>query len=330
MRQKSKWTVFLTMSLMTSIFLMGCNEKTKLQPLQNSISPSPNQTSEMTESTYNSIFEKYDDNITELGIVINTPDQEVINSVSQIETYKQMDTKDHLLIIPKYNGSKITISKVEYTGERFIAKDILYAKEGTPEGYGLLLYTIRPEGIPEVMVTITYKNKSIDYVIAEDGKNGHEGIEYLKLETEDINTSYLGEMITPIQDTTYLEGLNRFSSYSVDFDLDGNNEVLEVYCQGEMTEDGTYLLDDGQVWSLVIRKGKDIYPLFEKSYIQLGGLEYLVYKDYDDYEKIHVLIQYKAGAGMMTFDCVYDEETGNFRRDMIYEASNISVLKDWK
>lgn len=330
MRQQSKWTVFLTVSLIASIFLMGCNQKSKIQSSQYIVSPSPNQTSEMTESTYNSIFEKYDNNITQLGLVINTPDEEMINSLSQIETYKQMDTKEHLLIIPKYNGSKVTISKVEYTGERFIAKDTLYTKEGTPEGYGLLLYAIRPEGIPEIMVTITYKNKSIDYVIAEDGKNGHEGIEYLKLETEHMNAPYTGELITPIQDITYLQGLNRFSSYSVDFDLDGTNEKVEVYCQGEITEDGNYLLDDGQVWSLVVRKGKDIYPLFEKSYIQLGGLEYLVYKDYDDYEKIHVLIQYKAGAGIMTFDCVYDEETGNFNRNIVYEASNISILKDWK
>ena len=82
--------------------------------------------------------------------------------------------------------------------------------------------------------------------------------------------------------------------------------------------------------TLVVKKGDDIYPLFEKSYIQLGGLEYLVYIDYNDYERVHVLVQYKAGAGMMTFDCVYDEETGNFRRDTVYEASNINILKDWK
>ncbi len=330
MRQQRKWAVFLIMSLIVSTFLVGCNGENGPKPTQEIESPSPTATAETTESSYNSAFEKYNNNITELGLVINAPDQEAINSLPQVETYKQMDTKDNLMIIPKYNGSKITISKVEYTGERFIAKDTLYAKEGTPEGYGLLLYAIRPEGIPQIMITVTYKNKSIDYVIAEDGKNGHEGIEYLKLETDDMGMTHSGEMITPIQDATYLEGLNRFSSFDVDFDLDGSNETIEVYCQGEITDDGSYFLDDGQVWTLVVKKGDDIYPLFEKSYIQLGGLEYLVYIDYNDYERVHVLVQYKAGAGMMTFDCVYDEETGNFRRDTVYEASNINILKDWK
>ena len=66
MRQQSKWTVFLTMSLIASIFLMGCNQKSKIQSSQYIVSPSPNQTSEMTESTYNSIFEKYDNKLEEL------------------------------------------------------------------------------------------------------------------------------------------------------------------------------------------------------------------------------------------------------------------------
>lgn len=329
MRQQKKWAIFLIVSIIASTFFVGCNERNKVVPTSDIISPSPTAETEIIESSYNSVFEKYNTNIAELGLVINAPDQETINSLPQVETYKQLDTKDNLLIIPKYNGSKVTISKVEYTGERFIAKDTLYAKEGTPEGYGLLLYAIRPEGIPEIMITVTYKNKSIDYVIAEDGKDGHEGIEYLKLETEDMGISHSGEMITPIQDATYLEGLNRFSSYVVDFDLDGINETLEVYCQGEIADDGTYLLDDGQVWTLIIRKGEDIFPLFEKSYIQLGGLEYLVYIDYNDYERLHILFQYKAGAGLMTFDCVYDEESGNFRRNVVYEASNINILKEW-
>ena len=30
------------------------------------------------------------------------------------------------------------------------------------------------------------------------------------------------------------------------------------------------------------------------------------------------------------FDCVYDEESGNFRRNVVYEANNINILKEWK
>ena len=330
MNTRMKLRNLLISGLLLSTLLVGCNQNQLSKNNQEPVtSPTNVENTKNADCSYNKAFEMYDDNITELGLVLNAPTKETIDSLSNVETYKRIDTEEKMLIIPKYNGSKITVSTVDYTGERLIAKEKLYTKEDTSEGYGLLLYAMRPEGLPELMVTVTYKNKSIDYIVATDGKNGNKEIEYLKLEPENAQTAHEGDVIMPSYDKNYLDGLNLFSKYAVDFDLDGENEEIEVYCQGSIEKDGSYLLDDGQLWTLIVRKGDEIFPLFEKSYIQLGGLGYTVYVDYDRYEELHLLIKYKTGAGLINYDCVFDSESGRFIRETVYEASNINILRDW-
>lgn len=325
---RKKYIIFISMILGTSILFTACNDKTGKNNLPVATTPVVTEQTEV-KNAYNGVFEEYNEDITELGLVINSPDDETISSFNKLEIHEYADTKESMIIVPKYNDSKVTISKAEYTGERFIAKETLYTKELTEEGYGLLLYAMRPEGIPEIMVTITHENKSIDYLISEDGKNGNEGIEYLRLKSDDLEINHQSEVVTAIKDEKYLEGLNLFSSFGIDFDLDGKEEKLEVYCQGEITSDGVQMLDDGQTWTLIVKKGDEIYPLFDKNYIQLGGLEYTVYTDYDDYERIHVLFEYNAGAGVIIYDCVYDPEENGFIRTTIHSADNINILKKW-
>lgn len=327
MKINKSWHVFLIASLAVSTLLSGCQSNTTEQ-VPTSSPTSSTQETVSEKSIYNPAYENYN-NITELGIIINTPSEEDLGCLNIVDSYVyEENEKNSLLVIPKYNGSKITISKVEYTGERYIAKDVLFTKESTQEGYGLLVKASEPEGIPQIVITVTYQNKSCEHIVMYDGQNGNESIKYLKIENE-AGKKQEGDLITPIQDATYLQDLNRFSTYEIDIDKDGNNEAIEVYCQSEIEPDGTYLFDDGQQWALVLRKGEEIYPLFEKSYIQLGGLEYTVYVDYDNYEQVHVIVTYKSGANIIYYDCTYDEESGNILRNAFYEANNINLLKDW-
>lgn len=326
MKMKKNWKIFICACSMMSIVLIGCqSQKAKEVP---SSSPTPIVTEAVSEqSIYNKAFESYG-NITELGLIVNAPTEEDLSHLNTLEHYEYTNTNESMLIIPKYNGSKITISTVEYTGERYIAKDVLFTQESTTEGYGLLLKADRPESIPQIVITITYKNKSFEEVIVNNGQEGNKEVEYLKLDNE-AGKKQEGDLVTPVQDATYLKGLNSFSRYEVDMDKDGNNETIEVYCQGEIGPNGSYLFDDGQEWALILRKGKDIYPLFEKSYIQLGKLEYTAYIDYDDYERVHILVAYKTGANIIYYDCTFDEESGHILRKQVYGANNINILKDW-
>lgn len=320
------WKTFILACSMMSMLLVGCQTQ-KVEEVPSS-SPTPIVSEAVSkESIYNKAFENYG-NVTELGLIINAPTEEDLSHLNTLEHYEHTSTDESMLIIPKYNGSKITISTVEYTGERYIAKDVLFTQESTPEGYGLLLKAKRLEGIPQLVVTITYNKKSVEELIINNGQESNTGIKYLKLENE-ANKKQEGDLVTPIQDATYLQGLNRFSSYEIDMDKDGNNETIEVYCKGDIAPDGEYLFDDGQEWALILRKGDEIYPLFERSFIQLGKLEYTAYINYDEYEKVHIIVAYKTGATIIYYDCTFDEESGHILRNQIYEANNISVLKEW-
>lgn len=326
MKININWKNLVLACSIMSMLLVGCQTQ-KVEEVPSS-SPAPTATEAvLEESIYNKAFENYG-NVTELGLIINAPNEEDLSHLNTLEQYEHTSTNQSMLIIPKYNGSKITISTVEYTGERYIAKDVLFTQESTTDGYGLLLKTNRPEGIPQIIVTITYNKKSAEELIINNGQESNTEIKYLKLENE-ASKKKEGDLVTPIQDATYLQGLNRFSSYEIDVDKDGNNETIEVYCNGDITPDGEYLFDDGQDWALILRKGDKIYPLFEKSYIQLGRLEYTAYIDYDEYEKVHIIVAYKTGATIIYYDCTFDEESGHILRNQLYEANNINILKDW-
>ena len=326
MRINKNWQTLIGVCSVMSMLLIGCQTQKIEQVPSGSMTPTVTE-AVSKESIYNRAYDHYS-NITELGLIINEPTQEDLDHLNTVEHYDYAQTDKSILVIPKYNGSKITVSTVEYTGERYIAKDILFTQESTTDGYGLLLKINRPESIPEIVVTVTYKNKSFEELIVNNGHEGKSDIEYLKLDNE-AGKKQEGDLVTAIQDPTYLNGLNRFSKYELDIDKDGQEESIEVYCQGTVTSNGSYLFDDGQEWALILRKGTDIYPLFEKSYIQLGKLEYTAYIDYDDYERVHIIVAYKTGANMIYYDCTFDEESGNILRKQVYEANNISILKDW-
>ncbi len=142
MKINKNWKTFIYVCSIMSILLIGCqSQKVEEVPSE---SPKPTVTDTVSEqSIYNKSFESYN-NITELGLIIKAPTEEDLSHLNTLEHYEYTNTNESMLIIPKYNGSKITVSTVEYTGERYIAKDVLFTQEATPEGYGLLLKAKRP------------------------------------------------------------------------------------------------------------------------------------------------------------------------------------------
>ena len=330
MKHAKKWQAFLVASIIFSMSLVGCNQ-TQKQVQQEAAPTAPVVTATVSEeSIYNNAYENYN-SLTDLGVIINAPSEEDLSHLNTLEEYDyDKNANETILVIPKYNGTKITVNSVEYTGERYITKDVLYSVDSTSEGYGLLIKANRPEGIAQIAIYVTYQEKTVEYIVeTTNGKDGNSDKEYLNVETEDSGVQE-GEVITPEMDSkTYLSGLTCFDRYDIDIDKDGNSETIEVYCQGTIGQNGNYLLDDGQEWALVLRKGEKIYPLFERSYIQLGGLEYTIYEDYDNYDQIHIMVTYDTGAAIMYYDCTYDEESGYIRRESVYEASKINKVNAW-
>lgn len=332
MKLNKKRHIFLLSGLFM-LALSGC--MTQNQPPNTVISDVSSETisndqiqsqESITESIYNETFEKYND-ITELAVIVNNPTKEDLECVKVPEKYGD-EKLESMLIIPKYNGSKITISTAEYTGAQYIAKEDLFTVDSTPSGYGLQLFANRPEGIPELIITISYQKANRRYVVTSSGKEDNTGIEHLRVEA-DASSDKKGDMVSPIEDPNYINGLNLFSSSDVDIDNDGEFETLEVYCEGSIGPNGDYLLDDGENWTLILRKGERIYPLFDKAYIQFGKIQYAIYQDYNDFDRMHVIVECKTGTAIYYYDCIYDEESGNMIRNSFFDASNINMIKSW-
>lgn len=284
-----------------------------------------------TGCIYNTAFEKYAED-EELGIIINEPTQEELGKITQLDTYKHVENSEKMLIIPKYKGSHVIIRKVEFDDNGIAVKETVYSQEQTEDNYGLLLETVRPEGIPELMLTITTDEKSIDYLVAYNGKEGTQPIEYLILEADEtIKENEEIKVIEPMLEGDYLEGYNLLDQREVDIDYDEVMESLEVYSTAGYDENGMLLMDDGQEWALIVRKGDQIYPVFERDYIQLGKLEYKTYTEYLEEDIFHLLISKVQGAGIIMYDCYYDQAQDAFVSEIVYQTTgNIGIGEQYK
>lgn len=136
------------------------------------------------------------------------------------------------------------------------------------------------------------------------------------------------EAVEAVDKAIYTEGLNLLNNYTIE---QGSQIItLEVYSSADLSTEGEVLYDDGQEWTIIAECGEKAYVLFERSYIQMGGLSYKVYTDYDAANALHIFIEKKEGAGFGFYDCVLNEEDKSFTRKLVYEAENINILSEWQ
>ena len=230
--------------IILSIFITGCKSQV-LEPDINNTQPVGQLA---LDYAYNTAFEKYAEEQV-LGIIINEPTSDMLESFAHLETYKHSEEGERLLIVPKYNSSTVTVQRVQFEDEEWVIKETLYSKEQTEDNYGLMLEAIRPEGIPELMLTITANGKSIEYLVAYNGKDGTPPIEYLEL--EESQEAKEVQIIPFIDDGTYLEGYNLLDRREIDIDQDGVMEFLEVYCTAGYNEAGELLMSNSFISKVV-------------------------------------------------------------------------------
>ena len=229
-----------------------------------------------------------------------------------------------LLILPKYNGSRLLLERVAFDGEDFVREEVLYENTQTEDGFGFLLETVRPEGIPYLRLTLTVEGEATEYLVDYNGKDGTPDYEWLgevgTLETVDMPE----EVIAPMEVGDYLEGMNLI--YRQPFDLDDTATTsLDLYCEAAFNDQGELMLDDGQMWSLVVQREDVIYPVFPKDFIQLGDLGFTSYKDYDT-DRWHILIEKTQGAGITLYDVYYEASLDLFISQIVYQTEgNIGV-----
>ncbi|PHV72291.1 hypothetical protein CS063_02105 [Sporanaerobium hydrogeniformans] len=315
-------------ALLLGLSLVGCEPKN--QPTINNPvdiqTPSPSLVEEIRLPD-NEAFRRIDTQSLELGVIVNNPDTETLKNVSQLEYYKDEINDETLLLVPKYKDSKVEILGLEYENESLVMKEPVYVVKATPEGYGLLIETNRPEGIPRLLIRVSYNEKTSDYIISSHLKEGEPSLEYLKAVDSKEKE---GELIEATKDSGLFKGLNLINEAMYDMDKDGKvEEKLLLYSEAQQDQQGNYMLDDGQNWLLVAQIGEEFYPLFGPGYIQLGTLKYTAYEDYTK-ETFGVLINRTEGAGIKLYECVYDKTAKAFKRSLVYQTTgNIGIVEEW-
>ena len=108
-------------------------------------------------------------------------------------------------------------------------------------------------------------------------------------------------------------------------DIDGVSISVVLYVDAEVDDMGDIAWNDGQLQTLLVRRGGGGYPLIAKTYIQ-GSLDCTVIKNHDD-GSLAILVTYKASAGITIWEYTYDTDTDSFVERTIYETTgNISVF----
>lgn len=279
------------------------------------------------EPLYNTAFEKYaEDEV--IALIINEPGQEVVEGITRLETYTHYENSGKLLLIPKYNGTQIEVKKVIFDGEKLVEGETLYTKSYTGDDYGLLVETFRPEGIPEVLVSVRIGDRQATYIIAENGKDGipervyltQDGENKTQSERESQEVDEQVQIIYPMEEGEDMQGYNLVNVNEMDIDDDEQMEKIEVYCTAALNEDGELRMDDGNGWRLIVHKDGKLYPVVDSS-IQLGKLEYKSYMEYGETNVFHLLISKAGGAGLTMYDCYYDEKQDAFVSKVVYQTT---------
>ena len=321
MKQK-KWMAGLMLAILC-ITAAGCANKGE--------APAVTADAIAEASICNKAFDAYDKEVKELGVIVQAPSDAELSNLSKLETYEVDSQGEALLIVPKYNGSNITISEVDSdeSGNLKIGKT-LYEKEATTDYYGLRVDTLKSEGIPKVAVTICYDNISSTYYFVSEGKDAEEKTIYLEpnnkeeaaLENE---TSENRVTVAAMTDDEYLVNMNLIKETEIDVDSDGIAEKVQAYTTAPV-ESGEVMADDNQEYAVVIEKDGKLYPLSERQSIQLGNITYKAYEDFDQNAKAHVMLETYTTAELRVVDFTYDASTDMFIGEVLCEKGNINNL----
>ncbi|MBC8570002.1 hypothetical protein [Zongyangia hominis] len=140
----------------------------------------------------------------------------------------------------------------------------------------------------------------------------------------------LPEYIRPqIKGWAYTEGLTLESECKIALVPGGETASLELYVDAPQDENGAIIYDDGQEWTLVLRKGGYFYPLLKKQYIQNGKVYYNAYYSYED-NAFHILVMKDQRADLDVYECVYDVHEDAFEVREAYKAKDIvEVYKNY-
>lgn len=109
-----------------------------------------------------------------------------------------------------------------------------------------------------------------------------------------------------------------YKEMTLDIDGDGKEEIIELYVNAGIMDNGQFAWDDGQNWLLVVKDGDKTYPLFDE-YIQLGSLDFST----ATFDKKPGIVMYKREHADRTVQkFVFDTNKEAFEKETFYKKEN--------
>jgi len=125
------------------------------------------------------------------------------------------------------------------------------------------------------------------------------------------------------------DGLTLLERMNDDTDSDGDKESIELYTSAQIARDGQMGWDTGHQWVLLVRKGEEVFPLFD-DYVQHGGLQFWIASFNQDkiegpestdlQRKIYVTIT--TGVDFKLVDYYWDEQNHCYQKEVAFDPSD--------
>lgn len=137
-----------------------------------------------------------------IAVILNSPERSQLDQVSNLDKQVIEESEEKMLILPIKNGTSIRIEKVKYENSKLIPESIVTENKNTPDGYGMYITAIRPEGMPRYQIVISDKDTSTTYILQYNGKDGTPTIEWILPQKSDTTDSSAKVILPQSKDST--------------------------------------------------------------------------------------------------------------------------------
>ncbi len=108
-----------------------------------------------------------------LAVIFNYPTAEQLAAYPNLDVYEHDTSGEELLLVPSHEGTHILLEEMAFdqTLEQFVPSAVRYDKMSLA-GQALHIKAVRPEGGPQLRLTLTYGDHAAQYYITYNGKDG--------------------------------------------------------------------------------------------------------------------------------------------------------------
>ena len=116
-----------------------------------------------------------------LATVFNFPSKELLSVYTALDTLEYDESGESLLLVPAQTGTRVIVETMEFDSAKndFVPVKAIYDKT-SKEGYALWLKATRPEGGPQLRITLKCGKASAQYYVTYNGKDGNAAEESIK------------------------------------------------------------------------------------------------------------------------------------------------------